>query len=35
MYPAMIKAGYPKRFAHGLVTSAGTLGILIPPSHSR
>ncbi len=32
MYPAMIKAGYPKRFATGLVTSAGTLGIIIPPS---
>ena len=32
MYPALIAAGYSKRFATGLVTSAGTLGILIPPS---
>lgn len=32
MYPALIDSGYSKRFATGLVTSAGTLGILIPPS---
>lgn len=32
MYPALVHAGYPKAFALGLVTSAGTLGILIPPS---
>lgn len=32
MYPALIQAGYPERFSIGLVTSAGTLGILIPPS---
>ena len=32
MYPALVKAGYSQRFATGLVTSAGTLGILIPPS---
>lgn len=32
MYPALIQAGYPDRFSTGLVTSAGTLGILIPPS---
>lgn len=32
MYPALIKMGYPERFSTGLVTSAGTLGILIPPS---
>ncbi|MFN3197929.1 MAG: TRAP transporter large permease [Bradymonadia bacterium] len=32
MYPALIEAGYSKRFSTGLVTSAGTLGILIPPS---
>lgn len=32
MYPALIESGYSKRFATGLVTSAGTLGILIPPS---
>lgn len=32
MLPAMIKAGYPKRFSVGVITSAGSLGILIPPS---
>lgn len=28
----MVKAGYPKNFAAGVITNAGTLGILIPPS---
>jgi C4-dicarboxylate transporter DctM subunit len=32
MYPALIKAGYQDRFSIGLVTTAGSLGILIPPS---
>jgi C4-dicarboxylate transporter, DctM subunit len=32
MLPAMIEAGYPKRFSMGLVAASGTLGILIPPS---
>jgi C4-dicarboxylate transporter DctM subunit len=32
MYPALIKAGYSEKFSLGLVTSAGSLGILIPPS---
>ncbi len=32
MYPRLIKAGYDRRFSLGLVTSAGSLGILIPPS---
>ncbi len=32
MYPALIKRSYPDDFASGLVTSAGSLGILIPPS---
>jgi C4-dicarboxylate transporter DctM subunit len=32
MYPAMVKEGYGERFSSGLVTSAGSLGILIPPS---
>src|SRR4030042_2431921 len=32
MIPALIKAGYPKGFSTGLITSAGSLGILIPPS---
>lgn len=32
MYPALKQAGYGERFAIGSLTSAGTLGILIPPS---
>lgn len=32
MYPALVKAGYEGRFSMGLVTTAGSLGILIPPS---
>jgi C4-dicarboxylate transporter DctM subunit len=32
MYPALIKAGYDEKFSLGLVTSAGSLGIVIPPS---
>jgi C4-dicarboxylate transporter DctM subunit len=32
MYPALVKRGYPDDFSSGVVTSAGSLGILIPPS---
>ncbi len=32
MYPALKEAGYGRNFALGAVTSAGTLGIIIPPS---
>lgn len=32
MYPALMASNYPDRFSTGLVTSAGSLGILIPPS---
>ncbi len=32
MIVAMTKAGYPLRFASGVICNAGTLGILIPPS---
>jgi C4-dicarboxylate transporter DctM subunit len=32
MLPAMVKQGYPAQFGVGTVTSAGGLGILIPPS---
>ena len=32
MGPNLIKGGYSERFSHGLLTSAGSLGILIPPS---
>jgi len=28
----MVQAGYPKQMAAGVITNAGTLGILIPPS---
>lgn len=28
----MVKAGYPKAFGTGVISNAGTLGILIPPS---
>ncbi len=30
--PAMVKQGFPPRFGAGIVTTAGALGILIPPS---
>ena len=32
MIPALIKSGYHPHFSVGLLTSAGSLGILIPPS---
>ncbi|PKL83897.1 MAG: C4-dicarboxylate ABC transporter permease [Ignavibacteriae bacterium HGW-Ignavibacteriae-3] len=32
MYPALIKENYKEDFSIGLLTSAGSLGILIPPS---
>lgn len=32
MIPALIKAGYGEKFSLGLITSAGSLGIVIPPS---
>jgi C4-dicarboxylate transporter DctM subunit len=32
MYPALRNRQYPDRFSLGLVTSAGSLGIIIPPS---
>ena len=32
MYPALVAKGYKKEFALGAVASAGTLGIIIPPS---
>jgi C4-dicarboxylate transporter DctM subunit len=30
--PAMVKQGFPKRFGAGVITTSGSLGILIPPS---
>lgn len=32
MYPALVKAGYKERFSMGLVTTSGSMGMLIPPS---
>jgi len=32
LLPAMVKAGFPKRFGAGVITTSGSLGILIPPS---
>ncbi|HEY8426863.1 MAG TPA: TRAP transporter large permease [Sandaracinaceae bacterium] len=32
MVPSLVKHGYDERFSQGLLTSAGSLGILIPPS---
>jgi len=32
MYPALLEAGYSKRFALGALCAAGTLGIVVPPS---
>ncbi|RJX30133.1 MAG: TRAP transporter large permease subunit [Desulfarculus sp.] len=32
MFPALLKSGYSKAFTTGLITSAGSLGIVIPPS---
>src|SRR6266516_5393665 len=30
--PAMVAQGFPKRFGAGVITTSGSLGILIPPS---
>ena len=32
MFPALVASGYPKPFAIGLITSAGSLGCMIPPA---
>jgi C4-dicarboxylate transporter DctM subunit len=32
MLPSLIKHGYPKSMATGIITTAGSLGVLIPPS---
>ncbi|WP_374493596.1 TRAP transporter large permease [Zoogloea sp.] len=32
LLPAMVRAGFPNKFGAGIVTTAGALGILIPPS---
>jgi C4-dicarboxylate transporter DctM subunit len=32
LYPALIKAGYDKKLAMGMLSVGGTLGIIVPPS---
>jgi C4-dicarboxylate transporter DctM subunit len=32
MYPALLQAGYSKRYALGVLCDGGTLGVIIPPS---
>ncbi|MBU0483358.1 MAG: TRAP transporter large permease subunit [Proteobacteria bacterium] len=32
LLPAMLKDGYPEKFSLGLITTAGSLGLLFPPS---
>ena len=32
LYPALKQAGYPPKFSLGLVTTSGSLGLLLPPS---
>ncbi|MFZ3127577.1 MAG: TRAP transporter large permease subunit [Rhodoferax sp.] len=32
LMPAMVKAGFPRSFGAGVITTSGALGILIPPS---
>ncbi|MFW5837797.1 MAG: TRAP transporter large permease [Desulfovibrionaceae bacterium] len=32
LYPALLREGFPKRYALGLVTTSGSLGLLFPPA---
>src|SRR4029079_13460254 len=32
LYPTMVANGYPERFALGVVTASGSVGLLLPPS---
>ncbi len=32
LYPVLVSQGYPRKFALGLVTTAGAVGLLLPPS---
>jgi len=32
MYPALLEAGYSKKFSMGALSAGGTLGIIVPPS---
>src|SRR5437870_8491490 len=35
LLPAMVRQGFPKRFGAGVITTSGSLGIVIPPSIVR
>lgn len=32
LYPALLKAGYPKNYSLGVIMTGGSLGLLLPPS---
>jgi len=32
LYPTLVKSGYPEHFALGIVTTSGSVGLLLPPS---
>lgn len=32
LFPALTKSGYPERFSLGLITTSGSLGLLLPPA---
>jgi len=32
LYPTMVASGYPEKFALGVVTTSGSVGLLLPPS---
>ena len=34
LYPALLRAGYPERFALGVVTCSALIGMIIPPSNA-
>ncbi len=34
LFPALVRAGYPERFALGLVTCSALIGMIIPPSNA-
>lgn len=34
LYPALLQAGYPERFALGVVTTSALIGMIIPPSNA-
>ena len=32
LYPALMRSGYPSKFSLGLITTSGSLGLLLPPA---